>query len=641
MPLMISLFLLSAAHAQELGWLPGILSEAPVGPAAPMCWSNPRDDLGLRQQCARDLCGLPGNVPSAFRNGTELEGFVPSLEARTEIDQALTRLRAASDRLRQGYEVLLTRIEEKAQQEARWIASPWYAFEPYLGFRVENGRIGFVLLLTGKESPVLVAGLREWMRNSEEALQNNLWIRLQLGMIDTNQAVAHLSNRLLEIEERLSSLPDEHPQKAALSAELEVIQRELARPGGIDLEDFRVVYQRHASLYRRLPPRIPVYDDSAAAPEREGGEAASAEPNAETGVPAEATPPTPAAVDTSSPADRPIHMYDEHCQAACMTALREILTPEHLAKKIADMRKYLATQDERLLRCEQGLLYHAQRGMLPGQQPLARERVLSALARVTATPWWSAHTRQAFTAHIQNAVQVTTQIRGNNVGENALAYANALIDNFSFAVDFSGAWDSITDMSQPANLPYRYVMADCPSGLATPSDYMSMDIARPELHVSPFSCEHQVTGTDIVAHELGHALSAFMEANLASGPSYRTYLATRACVAGQTPLVTATARVGHNPFISGHGTVEEDMADWVGATAALPNSPPFMCPFIYQGPDFAPYALDLVVQRDGASHSPELLRVMRIWQQGRGELPPSCAQVMRSYEGVVEARSCP
>ena len=158
---------------------------------------------------------------------------------------------------------------------------------------------------------------------------------------------------------------------------------------------------------------------------------------------------------------------------------------------------------------------------------------------------------------------------------------------------------------------------------------------RDNISISPYSCEHHGEGKGIIAHELGHALSAVMSRGEISKSSSRSYLKIRRCVTSKwenNPKTQLTFHKGDKFY------TEEDTADVISYMAIKDPASFYSCALIR--PDESEY-VDLGTSPSLLdNHTPGMIRLLReIQYKAPQKIPSACAEMVKRHPDKV-GKSC-
>lgn len=556
------------------------------------------------QACAQEICGIPGSFPSDFVTGNELQDFKPTPEIQTEIERSLEEVQKVADEWEARVYVSLTDFHQYLKKSAMdfspaAIPDVWQLLNKHVGYRVEDGKIKMILDFPEGADEDYKKGIEDWAKNREVIIQNDPVVRVRLGLTTPKEALLTLKKRFAEIQAKVETLPEAFPNKKGIKGS----------------------YANANPLFENPAPN-----------EGQVNQAASYLDSIEIGS---------ATTDIFLNATQ--NVYDPACKKPCLDGLKPLMTGNSFMNRVDVIKVRLERDKENFIQnCKTGIMLQAKYGQLPGQRAKALKILASSLDKVTATSWWSSHTKVAFKDFIQTEVKVAESFASKEILTK---------ENMSMLMDYQGSklvpqslFRTVLKLEgQKGNL-YANNLSICPSPKHIATDSFQYQIQKPLLHVSPFSCEHEGQGQGIIAHELGHGLSAFMLMHSGKSPeSALKYKSLRDCVKTSNPLNTFL--VPDNailPFAGDGLTTEEDMADWL-SFGSVPQERPIACTFIKTSASnskvFDDEAMSLKPYA-GDTHSSSLLRAIRQVHQQTGSLPASCRSLLNDYKGVVEVKKC-
>lgn len=156
-----------------------------------------------------------------------------------------------------------------------------------------------------------------------------------------------------------------------------------------------------------------------------------------------------------------------------------------------------------------------------------------------------------------------------------------------------------------------------PDGLKTYTDNVT---------ISPYACEHQMVGKGIIAHELGHAISARMSRSGMSSSSVQDFIKLRKCASQQwknNPNTQIVYFKGDRLF------TEEDTADLISYLAYKEPKDFYGCVLLM--PDENKYNVLNTAATFGDNHSPGLIRLLREIQYKvpASKIPATCQELIK------------
>ncbi len=271
----------------------------------------------------------------------------------------------------------------------------------------------------------------------------------------------------------------------------------------------------------------------------------------------------------------------------------------------------------------------------------------------------SAHSRNAFTAHLNN-VEFNF---GNNLSpETRLAEYEAILDvplqmgdpfvEMSYVVGANLFTASVRlglfhfcgpglTLPAAATQPGGFrAVATRPTAITTPQRPRLTDMVHSQggagpaqgaraaaaiIDISDFTCTYGPMSETTLAHELGHVFSDAIENDLLSSESTTTFRALRACLSAHNPN---TGSSGISAFPEDDSQTEEDASDVLAMRygSYVPNA----CSYLH------PAGLDIPASqllRQSDSHSAPLKRLIEAARR-RGPLPPECETIVRANPEV-------
>jgi hypothetical protein len=598
MQLLLSLIFLFPAlsYGQDLNAITKVLQK----PVAPGIECTPETlDKNVLQACAVQICGKAGSFPNSTSTGHELDGFKPTPEIQAEIDRSLKLITDAVNTWQAGakYELgnLKTKLDTSPDIINPEIANLNYILNQNVSYQVIGNKIRVIPDVSSSADPKFKAGIVEWAQGKEKEVQTDPVIRLRLGLNTPEQSMVVLRLKYLALKKEAEALPGNDPRK--INFKMAYTEMDTSVKGS----DVQAVFNTAGFLdWSRQ----------------------------------QLDPPTVEKPRTAN--------YNEpSCKEKCLEGMKTVLSNAALSKVVGDVQERIKKDQPRYLTsCKTGLEMQAKFGQLPGQRKKALALVDSALEKVTALPWWSSHTKEAFIkfvkteAKIQESFASKDVVTAENVNENSQFQMNKLATNEII--------DTVFKLdAYPGNV-IASVVPFCPSPGNLTTDSFQYKIEKPLFHVSSYSCEHQGTGEGILAHELGHALSAFMKLNPEKSPeSAKAYLRIRSCVTSANPAQSLNTPDGSILAFDGDGNrTEEDTADWL-LNKSVKTELPVGCALIdfdKTGQYLDKYLSLVPVKVD--PHSSGLLRAIRQVKEQKGKIPGPCEEALAAYKGIVEVKSC-
>lgn len=166
------------------------------------------------------------------------------------------------------------------------------------------------------------------------------------------------------------------------------------------------------------------------------------------------------------------------------------------------------------------------------------------------------------------------------------------------------------------------------------------------IHVSPYSCNHYTSGKQVLAHEIGHAISNQFFFKKSSKHSYEKFLEHRNCISNNylDKDIAGSPMYGDWQFANDTKYTEEDMADFIaGIVYSNPNESLYSCALLKQDPngvDFDRKELNVLNPMPVDSHSTGFLRVLKEAILKNRVITPSCQKVIDNYKDRVNFNKC-
>lgn len=161
---------------------------------------------------------------------------------------------------------------------------------------------------------------------------------------------------------------------------------------------------------------------------------------------------------------------------------------------------------------------------------------------------------------------------------------------------------------------------------------------KDQIFISPFSCNHDLRGKSVVAHELGHAINQIFHSEKLSESSAKSYKEIRKCSTDNyVEFIPDRGFLLHE----GDGLrTEEDTADIIAYMAYSDGSDLFSCAMIKPSMDNKSYDDLALIYEDGDSHSTSLYRVINEAINKNRELPVSCLKALEPLKEKLRLKKC-
>lgn len=206
--------------------------------------------------------------------------------------------------------------------------------------------------------------------------------------------------------------------------------------------------------------------------------------------------------------------------------------------------------------------------------------------------------------------------------------------------DYEGAYDpllSVRDLCMPGpyvtandNFAPAEIFNQGMGGLGYPRE-------KDAITISPFSCEHESHGKNIVSHEIGHFVSYLFNKEEVSAESKSEFMNLRSC-SKKTFEDSSLFSSGPSMFFDHEGdlqTTEEDTADLL-TFMAYSDDAPFTCSLLLPGVDGG-YSVEM--NSDGV-HSPEFIRVLNEAFNKDLPLSSACTEALKELVPEFKAVKC-
>lgn len=594
----VLLFSFQTVRAQDISEVTQILQKA-IAPEIE-CTPDTLDEKTL-QECAQDVCGKPGSVPSAFVTGSELDGYVMEGEVKVEFDRSIELLTQAGNdwmlnvlNTLKGFEAY---VDQNPDELDPTFYNLFYVLNRYVSYQVKDNDIKVVPQFPADMDENLKKGIREWMTGKQEEAKTDPLLRMRLGLNSPKDSMTILKENWEKLKIETDALPADNAIRLEYEKSLPEVQ----------------------TLIDRSSSEFDVYGVN----------------NYIVGFKAKLHP-----VDAAKSKELGVNIFEPSCKAECLNAVKPLLNKAPLKKAIKALRDRLDEDFKNYMEgCAAAMGIQAKHGQLPGQREKALALVDSALEKVTALPWWSEHTKEHFKKFVKEQAQVAHQFNSEKVitKENLIQNRNMTNNKLHPQVFI----DTLLKAENSNANTFGQAIPFCPSPNHTLNDSFQFTLNKPILHVSPYSCDHPEIGEGIVAHELGHGLSTFMNAHADKSPeSAKKYQEIRKCINQQSP--DQSLILPDQVMLAFPGdtlTGEEDTADWLSFNGTTPGTP-VSCSFLpVKDNAYDPRGLKLKPAQND-SHSAGFLRAIRQIMAQKQSLSVACQKVVNAYKGIVEVGIC-
>lgn len=162
------------------------------------------------------------------------------------------------------------------------------------------------------------------------------------------------------------------------------------------------------------------------------------------------------------------------------------------------------------------------------------------------------------------------------------------------------------------------------------------------LNISASSCEHPVSGNEIIAHELGHVFSAFIREDSASSKSKKEFLSDRSCVNDRV-LIPSYSSMTRKDYPEDHFYSEEDMADYLRHIVfddqkVIGNGSFSHCSGMPNYDDEKTFVNLDFIKND--PHTPPFFRMINSLIDKRVDIPSTCKAVLEKKNHLYSAKKC-
>jgi hypothetical protein len=200
--------------------------------------------------------------------------------------------------------------------------------------------------------------------------------------------------------------------------------------------------------------------------------------------------------------------------------------------------------------------------------------------------------------------------------------------------DYNGDVDPMGGTTYCTSLFATVWDAFAPKGDFSLEDASDADLAKDNLFLSKFSCTHVVAGKQVLAHELGHAMSnAFIQKKL-SEQSLKDFLKLRTCANSHYKKPSVMSPDPNFMFPGDSFRTEEDTADLI-SYLAYADVGLMECALLDRNAKGTAYT-DLSVKNsmEADPHSSSMFRVLQEAVHKKKELPSSCKKVIEQNKDI-------
>ena len=597
------------------------------------------EETVLMDKCAVDLCGKPESLPSAALNDRSFNKYVQAKDMQRFdeikddlqklVEMELDRTKSLVQELEKDFdrEKLKTEIEKAEPWQVENLATrylyPFFQISTDYSRPVEE-RLSYNLDLPSDASDVLKKGLESYLNHRKSASLSSFSVGIQEGLYTPEESKKILRTEWEKFNRILEDKKKTNPQNLDyLSLQIENFKKDMEDPSFEENGNYGYMAGSLQNLNDNLQ-----------------------------------------SVVTGKWPDVPYN----HCQSDCKKAVFEemdrfdykgFLASLHtklkdrktlIKKKMANCKSQFAMdsidtyQKDKLAK------------MIPGIKTALFKNVMSGYSKESQKEFKDYLDKQVHFAtkpmksrageFIQEVKKVVTTDRS---GTPAPRPESSLIDRSLDLMNYVGYDGDAAPLSQMrlCSESLSYVAWDNfnPKSFrnpqAPPEDYAGEDLEKDNLNISMFSCTHQEHGKNIVAHELGHALSwAFLE-NKLSEKSYKEYMNLRSCANSLYQVQNDSEKPRTFVHENDRFRVEEDTADLIGYMTIPDKSLIANCTLLDVSEDGKSFEnLELMNSRNSDAHSSGLMRVLQEAIHKRRPLPASCKELVNANKDLYRFKPC-
>ena len=224
-------------------------------------------------------------------------------------------------------------------------------------------------------------------------------------------------------------------------------------------------------------------------------------------------------------------------------------------------------------------------------------------------------------------------------------------ENNSYETDLKGVladYKKIKNHFLMGEVRFEHALTTCEEADVIASDYFKPSKHDQEtyIYISSFSCNHYTTGKQVLAHELGHAISVQFINNKSSDTSLKKYKSHRRCISNSYKDKTFAEKSTYVDFSFKEDTkyTEEDMADFVaGIVYGNPNETLLGCSLIAKDKNNIDYnreKLSVLNPISYDTHSSPFLRTLKDAISKNRILTPSCRKIIDKYKDKINFNKC-
>lgn len=627
--LIFVLFSVSSAHAADALFLRVLsrLNNDGVLPQQALACQAGGENAELVQTCAIQLCGDSQSAPTAYITEARIDEWTqPEVMARFSeieeiskdlIDRGITQtqkvLAALKERLKQGKFTLdpATTTDETYED----LAGTWFGSFVSVSVDVEKPLEERLTVETSdadltKEQK---AGLTAYAEGMKEAALKNFGSGCYAEIYTAEEATAEIRARFQQFDDRLQAAIAADPTFMQQSRkQLETLKQQITVDpinSAFDVGNLYLMLKYWDTLIAQRLSQAPLWNE-------------------------------PAGLKCAA--------------AACRRGIQSLVANKDWSKLAKDVEAKLANpklREEQLFYCRSSFA-----GM--SLKASETERILEALPRVKASFMervaknFSPHSRESFTNYMNKTLNFAFGADGDSSIDTYIEYVKQNQLAAAYEVPLATPGDVVSELLKiqhplmggfnvsgygncggtgvtawDAFIPVQPGVEDW-----LPSDG---DPTKDNILISHFSCTHPAQGEQVLAHELGHALSqAFADKEL-SESSFTEFMRGRACAKGwsnETDLPSGSTFLSHE---GDRSRTEEDNADLLAYIYAYDNPALMSCALLEPeigGPGYVGASIANPIVLD--SHSSPLTRAIREALHKRLPLPAACQQLIGPESGM-------
>lgn len=631
---LLSLLFSNASATDEIQGQISVINEINQGLKPNQC----TDESVLMDKCAIDLCGKPESLPSAALNDRSFNKFVQPKDMKKfgEIEKDLESLVGLELDYTNGLVQDLQKEFDLEKMRAEFeAAEPWKVeslaskfLYPFFHVSVDHTkplaeRLNYSVDLPSDASEVLKKGLNSYIEHRKSASLNSFSVGIQEGLYTPEESRKIIKDEWEKFNKALEERKKVDPKAMELhSAQIENFKHDLSDPMFETGTDYSYISGSLQQLNDGLKS-----EELGKWPE----------------------------------------VSYNHCKEDCKKAVFEEMDRfdykgvlQKLSSKLKD-RKGLTKKKMAYCKSQFAMdsinTYQKDElaKMIPGIKAALFKNVMSGYSKASQQEFKDYLDKQVHFAtkpmksRANEFIQEVKRVVKNVEAAPAAPDEPSLIDRSLSMMNYVDYDGNVSPLSQMrlCNDSLSYVAWDnfTPKSFvdptAPPGTYDGQDPEKDNLNISMFSCTHQDHGKNIVAHELGHALSwAFLE-NKLSESSYKEYMQLRACANGQYKINNDTEIPRSFVHEQDRYRAEEDTADLIGYMTIPDKSLISNCTLLDVSDDGKSFEnLELMNSRNSDTHSSGLMRVLQEAIHKRRALPASCKELVNANKDLYRFEPC-